>query len=188
MSDKKTLGASGRFEFIIQLITAAAVLIGIVLVLLELQQSREISTLDMVHSRLHGNVEQNARVFGENLAVTLAKACHNPEELNDAEVMALHMYFHNRMQQMSIAFTGAVIGSFQKGLGLVENWQRLSNSYVNEVLAYPSGQRWVETHPFWGNKDLAKTDEMVAYVQSFNLEPTTPNCSSRRASLTPPQS
>ena len=119
METKQTSGGRGTFELVVQLITAAAVLIGIYFVMVELRQGREISTVEMVHTRLITQIEHDARVYGENLAVTLAKACHSPEDLNNSEVVVLNKYFETQMNQMSVAYTGAIIGSFQKVLGLL---------------------------------------------------------------------
>ena len=93
-------------ETIVQLITGVSVLIGIYLVMVELRQSREISTAQMVYTRLISNIEHNSRIYGENLAPTLAKACHGPEELNDAEVIALYSYFQNRMDLVFFLIAG----------------------------------------------------------------------------------
>ena len=153
--------------------------------MVELRQSREISTAQMVYTRLIGNIEHNSRIYGENLATTLAKACHDPEGLNDAEVIALYSYFQNRMDLVFISYSGATIGTFQRGLGPAENWQATSVATISNVLSYPSGRQWIETNPFWGNRELAKSNQLIAFVQSFNLTPPFGNCEDRRNSLTP---
>ena len=185
METKQTSGGRGTFELVVQLITAAAVLIGIYFVMVELRQGREISTVEMVHTRLITQIEHDARVYGENLAVTLAKACHSPEDLNNSEVVVLNKYFETQMNQMSVAYTGAIIGSFQKGLGVVENWRVLSARYVNEVLSYPSGRKWINTHPSWSNDEQPpQVREMVNFVQSIKLKPQV-DCSDLRKRVTP---
>ena len=175
----------GMVELIVQITTAVAVLTGIYFVMIELRQGREISTVEMVHTRLITQIEHDARVYGENLAVTLAKACHSPEKLDDSEVIALNKYFETQMNQMSVAYTGAIIGSFQKGLGVVENWRVLSARYVNEVLSYPSGRKWINTHPSWSNDEQPpQVREMVNFVQSIKLKPQV-DCSDLRKRVTP---
>ena len=177
----------GAFELTVQLITAGAVFVGIYFVMVELRQGREISTVEMVHNRLITQIGHDARVYGENLAITLAKACHSPEELDNSEVIILNKYFETKMNQMGVAYTGAVIGSFQKGLGITENWQVLSERYVNEVLSYPSGRNWVKTHPLWsGDEQPLQFREMVAFVQSINVKPQF-DCSDLRNRVNPPR-
>ena len=185
MEAKQTSNVRGTFELFVQLMTAASILAGIYLVMIELRQGREISTVEMVHTRLITQIEHDARVYGENLAVTLAKACHSPEKLDDSEVIALNKYFETQMNQMSVAYTGAIIGSFQKGLGVVENWRVLSARYVNEVLSYPSGRSWIKKHPVWSSDEQPpQLKEMVNFVQSINLKPQV-DCSDLRNRVTP---
>ena len=199
MNKTKTLGGSGTLELIVQLVTAGAVLVGIYFVMIELRQAREISTVEMVHTRLITNIEHFSKIYGENLAVTLAKACHSPEELDDPEVVALNKYFNAQMDQLSVAYTGAIMGSFQKGLGLVENWRLLSARYVQEVISYPSGRKWLRTHPVWGSgnrsdsqAELQNSDNlsrslgnpMYEFVQSFAFKPSI-DCSDLRNMVTP---
>ena len=185
MENARQSGFRRIIEPIVQLITAVAVLVGIYFVMIELRQGREISTVEMVHTRLITQIEHDARVYGENLAVTLAKACHSPEKLDDSEVIALNKYFETQMNQMSVAYTGAIIGSFQKGLGVVENWRVLSARYVNEVLSYPSGRSWIKKHPVWSSeKQPPQLKEMVNFVRSINLKPRV-DCSDLRNRVTP---
>ena len=54
MSREATPGVSRRLELAIQLITGAAVLIGVVLVLIEQQQTRALTYKQMVQDRLRG--------------------------------------------------------------------------------------------------------------------------------------
>ena len=199
MENKQTSVGRGTFELLVQLITAIAVLVGIYFVMIELRQAREISTVEMVHTRLITNIEHFSKIYGENLAVTLAKACHSPEELDDSEVVVLNKYFNAQMDQLSVAYSGAIMGSFQKGLGLVENWRLLSARYIQEIISYPSGRKWLRTHPFWGTgnrsdsqAELQDSDNlsrslgnpMYEFVQSFDLKPSI-DCSDLRSMVTP---
>ena len=100
MSREATSGASRRVELAIQLITGAAVLIGVVLVLIELQQTRALTYKQMVQDRLGAVVEHNSRVYGEDLATVLEKACSTPNDLAHSEAIILETYFHNQIQQV----------------------------------------------------------------------------------------
>ena len=102
----------------------------------------------MVYTRVLSDIEHNFRIYGENLAVTLAKACHSPAELDDSEIIAVKAYFENRMHQIRLAVSGARIGTFQKGLGVVEDWKAISGIYVNEALSYPGGRKYIKSNPF----------------------------------------
>ena len=185
METKQTSGVRGSFELIVQLVTAASILAGIYLVMVELRQAREISTVQMIHTRLVANVEHDSRIFGENLAVTLAKACHNPKDLNDSEVIALNYYFLTRMRQVYIVYTGATLGTFQQGIGIVENWRQLGTGYIRDILTYPSGRRWIKQHPYYQNVANAENDEVVGLLQSLSETSSLLDCSDMRDALTP---
>lgn len=167
MDNAKTSTNRRTLELTVQLITAVSVLIGIYLVMVELRQAREMSTVQMVHTRLLSWIEQDTKIYGETMSETLARACLDPQGLTDTEATALDYFFQNRLRMVRVAHTGAILGSFQKGIGIVENWQQLSLGYLQDVLIYPSGQNWLKTNPYWSDKELAKTDEVAAWVQSF---------------------
>ena len=185
MDSTKATGNRGNLELIVQLVTAASILAGIYLVMVELRQAREISTVQMVHTRLVANVEHESRIFGENLAVTLAKACHNPKDLDDSEVIALNYYFSTKMRQVYIAYTGATLGTFQQGIGMVENWRQLGSGYIRDILTYPSGRHWIKQHPYYQDAANVHRDEVVGLVQSLSETSNHPNCSDMRGAVTP---
>lgn len=185
MEAKQTSGARGGFDLIVQLATVASILAGIYLVMVELRQAREISTVQMIHTRLVANVEHDSRIFGENLAVTLAKACHSPEDLDDSEVIALNYFFLTRMRQVYIVYTGATLGTYQHGIGIVENWRQLGAGYIRDILSYPSGRRWIKEHPYYNNVANAENDEVVGLLQSLSDTSPMLDCSEMRDALTP---
>ena len=170
---EKTQKSEGRrtLELLVQLITAGAVLAGIYLVMVELRQGREISTVEMIHQRFITEIEHDSKIYGENISDTLAKACKDTQKLTGSEQIQLHYYFSNRMRQVLIAYSGAEFGSFQQGIGVVQDWKFISLPYLNDVLSYPAGKRWLETNPFWGEEESAETLEAVGWVQSFKGVP-----------------
>ena len=186
MEKTKTLEGRGTVELIVQLITAAAVLAGIYLVMVELRQGREISTVEMIHQRFISEIELDSKIYGENISDTLAKACANTQALTGSEQTQMQYYFQNRMRLVWIAYSGAEFGSFQDGIGSVQDWQFLSLTYVNDILSYPVGKRWLETNPFWGNEEFAEANEAVAWVQSLKgIPPYGSSCDHRKELVIP---
>ena len=171
MENTKTSEGRGTLELIVQLITAAAVFAGIYFVMIELRQGREISTVEMIHKRMITNIEHDSKIYGEDMSDALVKACLYPDELTNSEATRLNYYFQSRMTQIYIAYTGAILGTYQKGIGLVENWEFLGSAYINDILSYPSGRAWIQNQPRFRNLELAKTDEVVAFVQYRTGEP-----------------
>ena len=167
MENTETSGGRGTLELIVQLVTAGAVLAGIYLVMVELQQAREISVVQMGVARYDSEMSLMSRTYGENLADTLAKACLNPEDLSDGEVVVLNYYFAAQMKQVQRTRMVATVGTFQKGVGLAENWKLISAQYIHDILQYPSGVQYLKSEQYWGNPEIAKTDEVAAFAQSL---------------------
>ena len=169
MSKEATSVVGRRVELAIQLITGAAVLIGVVLVLIELQQTRALTYKQMVQDRLGAVVEHNSRVYGEDLATVLEKACSTPNDLAHSEAIILETYFHNQIQQVYRSRLLEELG----GIGIIEgglSWRIFSKQYVNYVAAYPGGRRWLANHPIYSNPDVGKTDKVVEYIQSMDFD------------------
>ena len=185
MENTATSRGRGTFELLVQLITAAAVIGGIYLVMVELRQGREISTVEMIHKRFITHIEHDSKIYGETMSDTLSKACFKPETLTAAESTALEYYFQNRMRQIVITYTGATVGEFQKGIGLVENWRLLSEGYLVDIKSYAAGRNWIKTNPYWSDEERAKTDPLVAWVQSFDNETIPPVGCDRQRSFAP---
>ena len=171
MENTKTSGGRGALELIVQLVTALAVLAGIYLVMVELRQGREISTLEMVHKLSVTEIEHDSKIYGETLAETLTNACLNEDALTELDKTRLYYYFENRMRQIWIAYSSAEFGSFQQGIGYVDQWKFISLGYISEVLSYESGKEWLRTHPFYSNEEVAQGSEVVAWVQSHKEIP-----------------
>ena len=72
------------------------------------------------------------------------------------------------------------MGTYQKGIGLVENWEFLGSAYINDILSYPSGRAWIQNHPRFRNSELAATDEVVAFVQNWTGEPLALECDKKK--------
>ena len=161
MENTKTSGGRGTFELLVQLITALAVLAGIYLVMVELRQGREISTLEMMHKLSVTEIEHDSKIYGETLAETLAKRMRlNEDALTELDKTRLYYYFENRMRQIWIAYSSAEFGSFQQGIGYVDQWKFISLGYISEVLSYESGKEWLRTHPFIVMKKLRKAAKL----------------------------
>ncbi|MFL6872000.1 MAG: hypothetical protein ACJ0RG_08100 [Candidatus Azotimanducaceae bacterium] len=166
MENVKTSGGRGIFELLVQLITALAVLAGIYLVMVELRQGREISTLEMIHKTSITEIEHDSKIYGETLAETLTNACLNGDGLTELDKTRLNYYFQNRMRQVVMAYSSAEIGSFQKGISFMSEWEFFGLQYINEILSYKSGKEWLKTDPYWGDEEIAKSNEIVSWVQS----------------------
>ena len=100
MQQAEGSASNRKVELAVQLITGAALLIGVVLVLIELQQTRTLTFSQMVQDRFTSIVDQDSRIYGENLADVFEKSCLNPEDLTLAEALTMDAYFGNQISQI----------------------------------------------------------------------------------------
>ena len=76
----------------IQLITAMAVLVGLGLVVWELQQTRTLVRAQLANANLDALSENSRAQLSETFANVRAKACFEPEKLTDGELMEMYEY------------------------------------------------------------------------------------------------
>ena len=100
MQQAEGSASNRKVELAVQLITGAALLIGVVLVLIELQQTRTLTFSQMVQDRFTSIVDQDSRIYGENLADVFEKSCLNPEDLTLGEALTMDAYFGNQISQI----------------------------------------------------------------------------------------
>lgn len=73
--------------------TCAAVIIGIILVVYELGQTRRIAFTEMAQEAMSELNLRETTLFGEEAAATIAKACISPADLSDSEKVVLDSVF-----------------------------------------------------------------------------------------------
>ena len=78
----------------IQLATGVAVLIGLGLVIWELQQTREIAVAQQVDDSMSRYSNQLQAMMGEESARSLAKACDEPDSLTTEDMIILGYYYN----------------------------------------------------------------------------------------------
>jgi hypothetical protein len=84
---------SARFNNLIQSITSIAIVVGLVLVILELQQNHE-SVMSQLSSDGFAQVNQtSSAMLGERPAEVIAKSCISPLDLTVADLVVLDNYY-----------------------------------------------------------------------------------------------
>ena len=78
----------------IQTLAALSVLIGLALVIYELQQTQALTRLQLVAARSERLHETQLSIMGDQFSEIEIKACLNPDELTDAEI-SRHLAFMN---------------------------------------------------------------------------------------------
>ena len=172
----KQASAKNIFELSVQLITALAVVVGVVLVIYELRLTREMTYAQMVQDRLGNSIQEITNVYGENVADTLEKACYNPEAISGSDAIILESYFENKLWEVYRAYALVNIGKFDTESIGSNSFENMAQAYVTRVLAYESGRSYLKKHYAFSSEQAAPADPVVAYVRSIAKQPIVHDC------------
>lgn len=111
----------------INAVSAAAILIGLMFVLVELRQSRDIAEAQLSADVNSGSQNFNLAIFGENAAAIEAKACYQPTELTPADTEVL------------TAFNRALLAQVRLMSGIQRHGLLTSNSNFEEFARTAAG-------------------------------------------------
>lgn len=115
-----------------------AIIVGIVLVIWELRQTREITNWQFTHSNITDSSNDLMSLYGESGALVLAKACYNRDNLEKSELVILDSYFRNKILRiLKIQFQS----EFQ---AVGPSWKDVSRVYLRDILQFPQGRRFLE--------------------------------------------
>ena len=180
MQPAEKLPSKRKVELAVQLITGAALLIGVVLVLVELQQTRVLTFSQMVQERFTSIIDHDSKIYGENLANVFEKSCQSPDDLSLAESMIMDAYFENQIAQIVRYKTLQELG-FLDDVGIFD-WKYVGLKFRGNIRRFPTGIAWLKNHSVWGSEEFLY-DPIVAYMQDGNNE-ATPSCSRTKELMT----
>jgi hypothetical protein len=169
-----------KVELAVQLITGAALLIGVVLVLIELQQTKWLTFSQMVQDRFTSIIDHDSKIYGENLADVFEKSCLNPEDLKLGEALLMDAYFENQIAQI-IRYKSLQELGFLDDVGVLD-WKYVGLKFRNNIRRFPTGIAWLKNHSVWGSEEFSY-DPIVSYLQAGNNE-ATPFCSRTKDLMT----
>jgi hypothetical protein len=89
----------------IQTLTGLAVLAGLVLVVWELQQGRDVAMAQMTSDGFDLAAQISLAEMGENPALVFDKACTNPAAMSESDLMVLDSYNRALLIQIRRAYT-----------------------------------------------------------------------------------
>lgn len=156
-----------------QTITGLAIVIGLVLVVWELQQNRDATLSQLSSEYWHFASQERAAIFGEDAANVLAKACHEPADLTESDLIVLEQYYEGfiaRIDRMRMLRNrGGFYGTDQWREGVVlldmlfvsrpgrAYWKSIASTWVNPEI-YAAGNEYLaswnqpmcgESHSAW---------------------------------------
>jgi len=161
---------SDKVDRWIQLATAVAIVVGLALVIWELQQTRALTFAQVVHSNMDEISQERTGIYGEDLGEVLAIACYSPDELTRAQAFVLDAYFENQSLRVVRYWVEVETAGFST------DWQRLGARHLRKVLGFPQGRGWIEgpafsSMPFPGITDFveeALNDDPMSCRETIN--------------------
>ena len=141
----------------VQLITTIGVVIGLGLVVFELRQSHQLARTEATTATYSDLIAVQLETLGEDFATTFAKACTEPHNLTDAELLQMRAY---RNVQLIVA----------RRLQLHQDydWKRGAEGPMRRWLYTPVGRAQVES------MSDANPDIQAVAEQLLSREATTP--------------
>ena len=128
-----------QLNTLMHLATTLAVVVGVVFVLWELAQNRELVRLEMFSEGTIANRATTVSFAGENPSVILAKACEGTEELSTEDYIVLNFIFNETMESINR------MRLLENGLYPVDAWQpNLLQSRFSFIFSMPAGRAWWE--------------------------------------------
>ncbi|MEM7099370.1 MAG: hypothetical protein AAF541_13995 [Pseudomonadota bacterium] len=156
----------------LQIATGVAVVIGLIMVFIELQQAKSLSLAELTSEGYAEVMADFRTVMGENSAEVIAKSCITPEQLNAQELVILNAYYNSKLAQVSRLRVLEFVADF----GVP--WQTLAHQQLQEVLATKPGQQWFEFHLKTdpelygiGKKILATGVDCTGFINSIAFLP-----------------
>ncbi len=157
---------------LIQLTAAIAVLAGIGLVVWELQQTKALTNLLIVHGNMDELAEDRRGIYGEELHKTLAAACTEPGSLSLEQAFVLEAYFENQAVRVVRYALQVDIAGFST------NWKARSRVHLHKILSFPHGRTWIQNHRILkGGKSFSHIVGFVTEVMEDDIEPCTTSVS-----------
>ena len=124
-----------------QVLTSIAVIVGLGLVVWELQITRRISIDTYALISTSDETSDNSAMYGERAAEVVAKACFEPSTLSNAELFILDRYFENRVHRV---YQIQWQGKFSSDL----RWEEVATLWLRTILSYPQGEIYLRNFVF----------------------------------------
>lgn len=141
---------------LIQMATGIALVIGLVLVFVELQQAKSLSLAELTSEGYSEAMAEFRAVMGENPAPIIAKSCHDPEALNAEEYIVLTAFYSSKIAQITRLRVLEAVADF----GVP--WQTVARQQLVGILETEPGKAWFLRHFEVDPELYAIADEMIA--------------------------
>ena len=130
-----------RVSHWVQLISGLVLIVGVVLVVVQLQQNERLSRTQIASDWFSQRAAQAGSAAGENPMHAYAKLCDPEAALTVEDATVLHALF---LQRYFMGIHGRVVSQIS-GDDSSELWKQLLQSNMNLVVATEQGRAWFET-------------------------------------------
>ena len=120
----------------IQIITGVAVVVGLALVMWELQQSQEIARAQLAADGWAEPMALSRAQLSEDFAVTRSKACLHPSDLTDAELLEMALYHETLLYLLQRRRGYEHIGDYG------QSWDFAAEATIQVLLSTKSGRAY----------------------------------------------
>jgi len=125
----------------VQIVTGLTVILGLGLVVWELQQSRSVARAELASAGADLVAQKYVADLGENPARTYAKACEDPQSLTNEELSILDAAYEFAMVRATRGYR------IHQRTGLYEEWKALADAAFRRLATIPG-------YAFWKRKRL----------------------------------
>lgn len=166
-----------KFAHWIQIVSGVVLIIGVVLVLVQLEQAERLTRAELATSFFSDQASQAAAVAGEEPMRTLALLCDPGAELTLADAHVIHALFLHRLQMGMNSGITSYVGGFEDAESLEFTEDALRDSLAL-VIATEQGRRWLEAvnpdprvletarqSPYW-NSDCGDLGPITALLEA----------------------
>jgi len=153
---------NSRVFAVVQIVTGLTVVLGLILVTFELQQTRELTRSQLVQEQLTLGMTEYIARYGENVGEHIAAACTESDTLGAEGAVVLDAVFNFQMW-----WVAKLKLRIDQGLGgSALSWEEEALRRIRYIAGFPQGKAWLE------NYDSREPEiRMLVERRTTNLQP-----------------
>ena len=124
----------------VHIATGIALAIGIVLVLIELWQAKQLTLAELSSQGFSEAMETARTTMGENPAPVIARSCVEPENLDASDLVVLSAYYQVETAMIDRLRILEVVAEF----GVP--WQQFARPILTSIASTEPGRQWLESN------------------------------------------
>ena len=149
----------------IQIISGIGLFVGIILVLLELEQTENLTRAQLASESVSMAMDRTTAFLGDNSMEVFAKACDPDASLTRGDSLVLSMVFQAYSLTVTRAREVENIGEFG-----VDRWKGVANSNLAIIFSTQHGRDW------WVAKGGSRYEDLNEYAEEFLSGLGPPSC------------